>query len=407
MVPAAERALDLETRGAPVLLTGCQNPGGDPAHRPPPADHLSCNRKTRESEAPATKTVEAPERQHTAVTGETATVKIVLTITKEVVTLNEKISETDKLMEGRFREHEPACAQSLPARACGPRLPTPRRRPAGSGTQPSPCESRGHAQQRATVDGQRDGPTHECRPFGEPGVAPTPGTQPPPSSSTPSPGMLRSWAHQPPEGGAPCVNITTTIHGTTARITPYGDIDFDTLPPLRAAAEALPAHVTDLIRDLNHTAFMDTAGLHLLCAPRPPARPPGPSHDRDRTTPPAAAPAAPGRRPAPHHLRQHPPAPRHAAPRLPAGIRAAALRQHPDNPSPTLPAMPRTKIGAAQSHDDRDSAAHPQRLAAPPLAAGVVDAFVASRARSRCNGGAGGRQTTGMADQLGPVPKPS
>ncbi|MFD7691594.1 hypothetical protein [Streptomyces sp. NPDC059781] len=65
------------------------------------------------------------------------------------------------------------------------------------------------------------------------------------------------------------MNITTVIDGTSARITPYGDIDFDALPPLRAAADALPAHVTDLMWDLNHTAFMDTAGLHLLFTPRP------------------------------------------------------------------------------------------------------------------------------------------
>lgn len=69
------------------------------------------------------------------------------------------------------------------------------------------------------------------------------------------------------------MNITTIIDGTSARITPYGDIDFDTLPPLRAAADALPSRVTDLMWDLNHTAFMDTAGLHLLFIPRPPDGP--------------------------------------------------------------------------------------------------------------------------------------
>ncbi|GHB74797.1 hypothetical protein GCM10010377_76550 [Streptomyces viridiviolaceus] len=63
------------------------------------------------------------------------------------------------------------------------------------------------------------------------------------------------------------MNITTTIDGTSARITLYGDIDFDTLPPVRAAAEALPAQVSDLLWDLNHTAFMDVAGLHLLFTP--------------------------------------------------------------------------------------------------------------------------------------------
>lgn len=60
------------------------------------------------------------------------------------------------------------------------------------------------------------------------------------------------------------MNITTTIDGTSARITLRGDIDFDTLPPLRAAVDMLPAHVTDLLWDLNQTSFMDVVGLHLL-----------------------------------------------------------------------------------------------------------------------------------------------
>ncbi|WP_317447700.1 STAS domain-containing protein [Streptomyces collinus] len=69
------------------------------------------------------------------------------------------------------------------------------------------------------------------------------------------------------------MNAITTLNGTTATITVRGDIDFDTLPPLRAAADALPAHVTGLRWDLNHTCFMDAAGLHLLFAPTPPGHP--------------------------------------------------------------------------------------------------------------------------------------
>ncbi|MER6277066.1 hypothetical protein ABT202_12240 [Streptomyces sp900105245] len=42
------------------------------------------------------------------------------------------------------------------------------------------------------------------------------------------------------------MNSITTLNGTTATITVRSDIDFDTLPPLRAAADALPAHVTHL-----------------------------------------------------------------------------------------------------------------------------------------------------------------
>ncbi|MGX1127947.1 hypothetical protein RKD49_000137 [Streptomyces glaucescens] len=65
------------------------------------------------------------------------------------------------------------------------------------------------------------------------------------------------------------MHITTAIDGTSARITLCGDLDFDALSPLRAAADALPANVSDLLWDLNHTPFMDIAGLHLLFTPSP------------------------------------------------------------------------------------------------------------------------------------------
>ncbi|WP_030343219.1 hypothetical protein [Streptomyces sp. NRRL S-1022] len=61
--------------------------------------------------------------------------------------------------------------------------------------------------------------------------------------------------------------VTTAVNGTSVRITPRGDIDYDTVPPLRAAIDALPAHVIDLLWDLNR--FMDVVGLHLLFAPAP------------------------------------------------------------------------------------------------------------------------------------------
>lgn len=63
------------------------------------------------------------------------------------------------------------------------------------------------------------------------------------------------------------MNITTTIDGTSARISPCGEIDFDTLPLLRAAVDVLPPQVTDLQWDLTLTPFMDVAGLHLLFSP--------------------------------------------------------------------------------------------------------------------------------------------
>ncbi|WP_225804769.1 hypothetical protein [Streptomyces sp. NK15101] len=69
------------------------------------------------------------------------------------------------------------------------------------------------------------------------------------------------------------MNVTTTITGTTARITPHGEIDFGTLPLLHAAVDRLPSHVTDLLWDLEHTSFTDLTGLRLLFGPAPQSSP--------------------------------------------------------------------------------------------------------------------------------------
>jgi transposase len=106
MFPALERALDLGTTGALTLVSGYQTPA---AIRRSGTRRLLTwlrNRKIRNAETLAAKTVEAAEHQHTAVTGESAIANMVHTLAKEVMALNEKIAETDKLIEGRFREHE-------------------------------------------------------------------------------------------------------------------------------------------------------------------------------------------------------------------------------------------------------------------------------------------------------------
>ncbi|MYS05537.1 STAS domain-containing protein [Streptomyces sp. SID6041] len=74
------------------------------------------------------------------------------------------------------------------------------------------------------------------------------------------------------------MNVTTTITGTTARLTPHGEIDFDTLPPLHSAVDRLPRHVTDLVWELEHLTFTDVAGLQLLFGTAPHG------HTRYRTT---------------------------------------------------------------------------------------------------------------------------
>jgi len=106
MFPALERALDLGNTGPLKLLTGYQTPA---AIRRIGTRRLATwlrNRKVYSPDALAEKAVEAAERQHTAVAGERAIARMVHTLAEEVMTLNEKITETDKLIEGRFREHE-------------------------------------------------------------------------------------------------------------------------------------------------------------------------------------------------------------------------------------------------------------------------------------------------------------
>jgi transposase len=155
MFPALERALDIGTTGALLLLTGYQTPA---AIRRTGLRRLTTwlrNRKARNPEALAAKAVEAAERQHTAVAGETAIAKMVHTLAREVMALNEKIAETDKLIEGRFREHELAeVIQSMPGigAVLGAELlvgiggsldafPTPDRLAAFAGVTPAPRDS--------------------------------------------------------------------------------------------------------------------------------------------------------------------------------------------------------------------------------------------------------------------------
>ncbi|WP_053849873.1 STAS domain-containing protein [Streptomyces sp. NRRL B-24085] len=71
------------------------------------------------------------------------------------------------------------------------------------------------------------------------------------------------------------MNVTTVIDGTRARIIPHGEIDADTLPPLRAALAGLPPGFSDVQFDLRETAFMDVAALRFLfdhCADASPRR---------------------------------------------------------------------------------------------------------------------------------------
>ncbi|GAA2644053.1 IS110 family transposase [Streptomyces spororaveus] len=113
--PALERVLDLGNIGPLVLLTGYQTPA---ALRRTGLKRLETwlrNRKVRSPEALATAVMEAAERQHTAVPGEKITAQVIHTLAKEVMGLNEQITEIDKLIAARFREHELAeVIESMP-----------------------------------------------------------------------------------------------------------------------------------------------------------------------------------------------------------------------------------------------------------------------------------------------------
>ncbi len=104
--PALERALDMTNTGPLRLLTGYQTPD---AIRRAGATRLTkwlANRKVRNAGTLAEAAVEAAERQHTAVPGEKTIAKLVHTLAEEVMALNGHIAELEKLIEGRFREHE-------------------------------------------------------------------------------------------------------------------------------------------------------------------------------------------------------------------------------------------------------------------------------------------------------------
>lgn len=91
-----------------MLLTGYQTPAAiRRTGRRPLATWLR-NRKVRSADELAGKAVQAAEGQHTAVPGEDMTAYVVHSLAREVMALNEKIAETDKLIEGRFRRHRNA-----------------------------------------------------------------------------------------------------------------------------------------------------------------------------------------------------------------------------------------------------------------------------------------------------------
>lgn len=106
MFPALERALDVTNAGPLKLLTGYQTPAVIRRAGVARLTKWLANRKVRSAKDLAEAAVEAAARQHTAVPGEKTIAKLVHTLAEEVMALNAHASELDKLIEGRFREHE-------------------------------------------------------------------------------------------------------------------------------------------------------------------------------------------------------------------------------------------------------------------------------------------------------------
>lgn len=106
MFPALERALDVTNAGPLKLLTGYQTPAVIRRAGVARLTKWLANRKVRSAKDLAEVAVEAAARQHTAVPGEKTIAKLVHTLAEEVMALNAHTSELDKLIEGRFREHE-------------------------------------------------------------------------------------------------------------------------------------------------------------------------------------------------------------------------------------------------------------------------------------------------------------
>ncbi|MEU6235831.1 IS110 family transposase [Kitasatospora sp. NPDC047058] len=103
--PALERVLDLGNIGPLVLLAGYQTPAALRRTGRGRLESWLRNRKVRSADVLAQAALEAAERQHTTVPGEKIAAQVIRTLAKEVMGLNEQITEIDKLIAARFRDH--------------------------------------------------------------------------------------------------------------------------------------------------------------------------------------------------------------------------------------------------------------------------------------------------------------
>lgn len=103
--PGLERVLDLTNTGPLVLLTGYQIPAALRRTGKKRLETWLRNRRVLRADRLAETAWEAASRQHTSLPGEKLTAQMVHTLAAEVIALNQQVSEIDKEIEARFREH--------------------------------------------------------------------------------------------------------------------------------------------------------------------------------------------------------------------------------------------------------------------------------------------------------------
>lgn len=103
---ALERALDLTNTGPLTLLTGYQTPAAIRRLGIKRLETWLRNRKVLRADQLAETAVQPAERQHTSLPGEKLTAQMVHTLANEVMVLNRQVTELDKLIEARFRDHQ-------------------------------------------------------------------------------------------------------------------------------------------------------------------------------------------------------------------------------------------------------------------------------------------------------------
>ncbi|MEX5638064.1 IS110 family transposase [Parafrankia sp. FMc2] len=108
--PALERALDLTNRGPLVLLTHVQTPAAVRQLGTAGLEQWLRSQKVRGAAALAAAVVAAADSQQVTLPGEQLAAQLIADMAKAVMSLDEQIKQTDKIIEGRFRRHRHATA---------------------------------------------------------------------------------------------------------------------------------------------------------------------------------------------------------------------------------------------------------------------------------------------------------